>query len=205
MIPDNATGEIQAIGHGKIVEAREWAARVGIKLYAPAELVASSVLAEIPQVEEDGHTYRENAQKKAHIYAREARMVAFGDDTGLEVRWLGGRPGIFSARYAGIEHDPKKNVEKLLYEMSGATDRQARFICTLVLLNPISGDEIAVEGTLEGTIAHAPRGGGGFGYDSIFEVAESQAFTLAELKVASSIVETHRTRALQALFSRIAN
>jgi XTP/dITP diphosphohydrolase len=146
--------------------------------------------------EETGATYVENARIKAR-FGREAlgpghRLI--GEDSGLEVDALGGRPGIHSARYAP---EGEQAIAKLLGELDGVPERSARYVSELVLLTP-DGDEVRGSGTLAGRIADAPRGHQGFGYDPVF-VPEGEERTVAELGDAWKQAHSHRARAARAL------
>jgi XTP/dITP diphosphohydrolase len=143
--------------------------------------------------EETGTTFGENARLKA-VWGRRlagADEWALGEDSGIEVDALGGRPGIESARWA------EDGVARLLMELDGVADRRARYVCALVALAP-DGRELAVEGTLEGQIALAPRGDEGFGYDPIF-VPDGKTSTVAELGDAWKARHSHRAQAAAAL------
>jgi XTP/dITP diphosphohydrolase len=147
---------------------------------------------------EDGETFRANARIKAHHGRRHAapdEWVA-GEDSGIEVAALGGRPGIESARWAA------DGVSRLLAELRGVADRSARYVCELVVLPP-AGVELHTTGTLEGEIAHEPRGREGFGYDPIF-VPEGESRTVAELGNAWKAGHSHRAKAARALADAIA-
>jgi XTP/dITP diphosphohydrolase len=144
---------------------------------------------------EDGGTFVENARIKARHgreWARAADWVA-GEDSGIEVAALGGRPGVESARWA---EDP---VARLLAELRGveATERRARYVCELVVLAP-DGSEVRATGTLEGVVAEEARGGEGFGYDPVF-VPLGESRTVAELGNAWKSEHSHRARAARAL------
>jgi XTP/dITP diphosphohydrolase len=146
---------------------------------------------------EDGSTHYENARGKA-LFGRESGEPAawmLGEDSGLEVDALGGRPGLHSARWAG-DDDP---LDRLLAELEGVEDRGARYVCELVAISP-GGDELRGTGTLEGRIASERRGSEGFGYDPIF-VPEGEERTVAELGDAWKAQHSHRARAAQALAS----
>jgi XTP/dITP diphosphohydrolase len=156
--------------------------------------------------EEVGATFRENARGKAE-YARSvapADAWVLGEDSGLEVDALGGRPGLHSARFAGQGATDEENVEKLLGELVGveAADRRARYVCELVLVEP-DGTELAARGTLEGSIAAAPGGSGGFGYDPVF-VPDGESATVGELGDAWKAGRSHRARAARALAASVA-
>ena len=154
-----------------------------------------------PLPPETGATFRENARGKAAFGREHADPEAWvaGEDSGLEVRGLGGRPGILSARYAGERASDEANVAKLLGELDGLEpwSRAARYVCALVALAP-GGPEVAVEGTLEGAIVEEPRGSEGFGYDPVF-VPEGEARTVAELGNAWKAERSHRAQAARAL------
>ncbi len=172
-------------------KAREVAAVLA--LVAPGvELVAG---AEWPDVAESGATLEENALLKARAVVAATGLPALADDTGLEVAALGGAPGVHTARYAGPGAGYAANRRALLAALEGVADRRARFRTVVALVVP-AGGEVLAEGTLEGRITTAERGGGGFGYDPIFEV-EGQ--TLAEMGGDHKNRISHRARALAAL------
>jgi XTP/dITP diphosphohydrolase len=143
---------------------------------------------------EDGETYYENARGKAEFGRSLAGDAwAIGEDSGIELAALGGRPGVQSARWAN------DGVARALDELAGADDRRARYVCELVALSP-DGAELRGTGILEGTIAAEPRGDEGFGYDPIF-VPEGETKTVAELGNAWKREHSHRARAARALHS----
>lgn len=147
---------------------------------------------------EDGETFLENARIKARHGRRHApagEWVA-GEDAGIEVAALGGRPGTESARWAA---DP---VQRLLTELEGVEDRRARYVCAFVAIAP-DGAELHAEGTLEGYVVTEPRGSEGFGYDPIF-VPIGESRTVAELGNAWKSAHSHRARAARALAARLA-
>jgi XTP/dITP diphosphohydrolase len=148
---------------------------------------------------ETGSSYYENARAKAE-FARALRGGEWilGEDSGIEVVGLGGRPGIHSARWAG------EPVEALLEELRGVEDegRRARYVCELVCLSP-EGSELRSTGTLEGRIAEEARGEEGFGYDPIF-VPEGETQTVAELGNTWKAEHSHRARAARALAEAVA-
>ena len=150
---------------------------------------------EWPEVEETEETLEGNALLKARVVAVYTGHAAVADDTGLEVRALGGAPGVFTARYAGPDASYADNVAKLLAELEGVEDRGARFRTAVALVDP-SGEEVVVEGSLEGSISVEARGTGGFGYDPVFLV---DGRTLAEIPPAEKNAISHRAVALQAL------
>jgi XTP/dITP diphosphohydrolase len=146
-------------------------------------------------VDETGETLEENALLKARAVTEALGLPAVADDTGLEVAALGGRPGVRTARFAGEDATYSDNVRHLLREMDGFDDRRARFRTAVALVMP-DGAEIVVDGSLDGVIAEAARGSGGFGYDPVFEV---QGRTLSEMGVAEKNKISHRARALRSL------
>jgi non-canonical purine NTP pyrophosphatase (RdgB/HAM1 family) len=155
--------------------------------------------------EETGATFDENARAKA-LLARELTepgVVVVAEDSGLEVDGLGGRPGIRSARYASEAATDEENVARLLEELSGmgAEEWGARYVSELVALLP-DGTELRGTGTLEGRIAEAPRGSGGFGYDPVF-VPAGESRTVAELGDEWKREHSHRARAAAALRSAL--
>lgn len=146
---------------------------------------------------ENGETFRENARIKArHGRSRARGEWVAGEDSGIEVEALGGGPGIQSARWAS---DP---VERLLAELGGTKERNARYVCELVVLAP-DGREVRATGTLEGQIAREARGMEGFGYDPIF-VPLGHTETVAELGNAWKSEHSHRAKAAHALAERLA-
>lgn len=154
---------------------------------------------------ETGSTFLENALLKAHHAARHARLPALADDSGLEVDALGGRPGVWSARFAGEGASDQQNLRQLLAELENVPDgwRQARYQCVIVWVRSV-GDQapLIAHGTWEGGIAHAPRGTGGFGYDPVFIPAGEQR-TAAELSDAEKNAVSHRGQALRALVAML--
>jgi len=121
-------------------------------------------------------------------------LDCFADDTGLEIEALGGEPGVFSARYAGLEHDSYKNRMKVLRLMEQQTNRKAQFRTVIALV--LQGKEYLFEGKVEGVITREPRGEGGFGYDSIF-VPNGYEQTFAELSAEQKNQISHRAHAVK--------
>lgn len=151
---------------------------------------------EPPDVPENHDTYLGNALEKARAIAAFTGGAALADDSGLEVDALPGKLGVRSARYGGTELDDRGRCELLLRELESAGDRRARFRCVLVLAQ---GEKwISAEGALEGKIAPAPRGSGGFGYDPVF-LLPGRDLTLAEIAPADKNVLSHRAAAMRAL------
>ncbi len=167
----------------------------------PVELVPRPE--EVPEVVEDAPDFVGNARLKAVALADATGEVALADDSGLVVDALGGAPGVRSARYAGEDASDADNVERLLAELSGVADRSARFVCVLVVRAP-GGDELVVDGRVEGRIAMSPVGDAGFGYDPVFEPAEGDGRTFAEMDAAEKSAISHRGRALRSLVAALA-
>ena len=165
---------------------------------------------EIGLPEETGRTFAGNARLKAEAVAEalERTMAVLADDSGLEVGALGGGPGIRSARFAGEDARDEDNVTKLLAELDGRAERDARFVCALCLALPTAwGDHgagrlIEVEGFLNGEITLAPRGYCGFGYDPVFQPRGWSA-TLAEATADDKDSVSHRGRACRKLLARL--
>ena len=182
------------IATGNAGKAREFEKLLG----AEYELVLQGELG-IEGAEETGTTFVENALLKARHAARESGLPALADDSGIEVDALDGRPGVYSARYAGEGASNEENVEKLLREMSGQTNRSARFRCVLVWVQSADDEQpLIAEGAWEGSIAEARSGDGGFGYDPVFIDAESGS-TAAELQPDEKNRRSHRGKALAEL------
>jgi len=154
---------------------------------------------DLPLPPEDAAAYDENALGKARAVARATGRPALGDDSGLEVAALGGRPGVLSSRYAGEAGDAAANNRKLLAELAAvpAPGRQATFVCVAALAAP-DGREWLERGVVDGVILAAPRGGGGFGYDPLFAPA-GDGRTFAEMPPAEKNAISHRARAFGAV------
>ena len=150
---------------------------------------------------EDGETFLDNARKKAHEIAALSGCCALADDSGLCVDALGGAPGLYSARFAGEHGNDKANNALLLQKLEGVEDRAAHFVCVVVLARP-DGSEVWAEGRLYGQIAHAPAGGGGFGYDPLFYLPE-RGCTNAQLPPGEKNRIGHRGNALRALLAKL--
>lgn len=154
---------------------------------------------ELGEVEETGTTFEENAKIKAETIANALGKIVIADDSGLMVDALDGRPGVYSARYAGEEKSDQKNNEKLLQELDGVEDekRTARFYCALAVATPLEETNL-VSGTCEGRITYEPAGENGFGYDPIFYV-ESLGKTMAQLTKEEKNRISHRANAIRNL------
>ena len=168
----------------------------GYQLVTPSEL---GITEEIP---EDRPTIEGNASQKSHYLYERTGDDCFADDTGLEVEALGGEPGVRSARYAGPGHDSERNMELLLRNMKGATNRRARFRTVISLI--LDGEEHLFEGIVEGALLTAPRGTNGFGYDPIF-VPDGYAETFAEMSDEAKNAISHRGRAVAKLAAFLKN
>ena len=154
-------------------------------------------------VEETAETLEGNALLKARAVGEAAGEPAVADDTGLEVVALGGRPGVWAARYAGPGATYADNVAKLLAELEGVVDRRARFRTVAVVWFP-DGRQVVAEGAVDGTIADASRGAAGFGYDPVF-VPDGETRTVAELGDRWKARSSHRARAARALADVLAD
>ena len=154
----------------------------------------------LPECVEDGETFSANARKKALHYSRFTRDLVVGDDSGLEVDALDGRPGVRSRRYAGERATDEQNNAKLLDALCGLPlDRRgAQFVCVLALAR--DGTVVTeFQGTARGVLLESPRGGNGFGYDPLFFDPQSGK-TFAELSSEEKLGRSHRGRALRAMF-----
>jgi XTP/dITP diphosphohydrolase len=185
---------------GKVREIREVLAPFGIEPISAGELG-------LPEPDETGVTFRENALLKAHASAKGANLPALADDSGLEVLALGGRPGVYTADWAErqwFEGDKGRDwymamgkVEGLLAEQGPDVDRSARFVCTLAIAWP-DGEEAVFEGSVDGDLTWPPRGELGFGYDPVF-VAKGYDRTFAEIDPAEKHSISHRADAFAKL------
>ena len=166
------------------------------------ELVSLDALSDPPEVEEDKDTFRGNADKKARELAAFSGMVTVADDSGIEVDALGGRPGVWSARYAGVDgaEADAANNRKLQEELADVADpdRTARYRCALAVVRP-DGEARYSDGTCEGRIGREARGDGGFGYDPYFLVDDGSGRTMAELTADEKHAISHRGAALERL------
>lgn len=167
------------------------------------ELVSMSEFGIDMDIEENGTTLEENSRIKALAVSRIANLPTLADDTGLLVDALNGAPGVFSARFAGVEHNDKKNREKLLQELSHVDyeSRTAHFETVLTLLYP-DGHAVVAKGAVYGHILEKEVGDNGFGYDSLFYADElGKSFAEASAEEKNSV--SHRGRALQALLQKL--
>ncbi|MDH5524345.1 MAG: XTP/dITP diphosphatase [Desulfobulbaceae bacterium] len=163
----------------------------------PVEVKCLKDFGPIPEPVEDGETFDDNAYKKAHFTAKVLGLPCVADDSGLVVDALDGAPGVYSARYAGEKATDDENIDKLLKEMAGKTNRQAAFECVISIAVP-SGPALTYEGRCEGEILTERRGTDGFGYDPVFYYPDFDK-TFAEASIAEKNKVSHRGMALQAM------
>ena len=171
---------------GKVVELRALLPS-GIHLLSLTEVGLPSDLPET------GATLEANALQKARFAFERTGLPCIADDTGLEVAALNGAPGVYSARYAGEGKDPAANTMKLLQELDGREDREARFRTVIAFV--ADGIEHTEEGEVRGAIIDAPRGSGGFGYDPVF-LPEMSTLTFAEMDAKTKNAISHRGQAV---------
>jgi XTP/dITP diphosphohydrolase len=196
---------LASTNHDKLLEFRAL-----FKAYPDVEIVSPEGLLRNPEklgFAEIHDTYLENAIAKARLANQGSHYPCLADDTGLEVLALEGRPGVRSHRYAPMPSgssskiaQDEANRQLLLKELKGKTERTARFVTSLALV--MEGICLHATGTLEGTIAEAPRGDNGFGYDPLF-IPKGQQKTLAEMTDSEKNALSHRAKALQELFLEV--
>ncbi|MGB5192109.1 MAG: RdgB/HAM1 family non-canonical purine NTP pyrophosphatase [Polyangiales bacterium] len=182
---------IATMNEGKLREYQRLLAKV-----PGLELETMATLSTRVDVEEDRDTFDGNARKKATEIAAVARLPCLADDSGLEVDALGGRPGVYSARYSGEGATDESNNLKLLEELQRVPDakRTARFRCAIVVVDARGRELAAVDGTCEGRIGHQPSGSHGFGYDPLF-IPDGYSQTMAELGPETKNEISHRAMA----------
>lgn len=171
----------------------------------PLEIISLKEAGIFIDVDEDRETFMENSYKKASEIVNylndngQQNFMVMADDSGLEVEYLNGEPGVYSARYAGDHGNSKKNNEKLLRNLHGVPfeDRRASFVCSIVLITS-TGEEIKAEGKVNGYIAEVLSGSDGFGYDPLFFVPEFGK-TFAEMSAEEKNSISHRGKALEIL------
>ena len=166
-------------------------------IFKPYNVRVKSLLdfEEMDDIVEDGKTFEENALIKARAIASQFNQMVLADDSGLEVDALDGRPGVYSARYAGEGRNDEDNILKVLHELEGVPtdERGAHFVCALAIVTP-QGDEVVVRGTCEGRILTECLGTEGFGYDPIFYLPHLSK-TMAQLPKSEKNVLSHRADA----------
>ena len=173
----------------KLVEMRDILSQLGV------EVVLESDVGVDVDVEETGTTFEENAFLKAHAVMEASGLPAIADDSGLCVDALGGAPGVYSARYGGPELDDAGRYRLLLENLRGQMTRTAKFVSVITCCFP-NGDVICARGECPGTIAYAPQGEGGFGYDPVFFVPRLKK-TFAQLSPEEKNAISHRGNALR--------
>ncbi|MFN0140206.1 MAG: RdgB/HAM1 family non-canonical purine NTP pyrophosphatase [Pyrinomonadaceae bacterium] len=175
---------------GKVTELRSMITDI------PLEIVGLDSFADLTEVAETGDTFDENARLKALGYAEQTGVTALADDSGLEVAALGGRPGVLSARYGGIETSFTEKINLLLNELkqTGETDRRARFVSSIAIASPSGEILFSADGVCDGLIAQKPRGTSGFGYDPVF-IPDGHELTFGELSAREKHKISHRGRA----------
>ena len=171
----------------------------------PVRLVGAGDFPDAPEPEETGETFAENACIKASEVAKATGHYAIADDSGICIDALEGRPGVYSARWAGPGSGAKEWIAKTLKELDGVPEdrRTARSVCALALAAPDGSIIAESEGTFEGSIAHSQSGTGGFGYDPIFLPADASGRTAAELSREAKDALSHRGNAVRALLPRL--
>ena len=172
----------------KLTEMAAILGSLGVEVVSPKDLGIHI------EVEETGTTFAENAMLKAKAICEAAKLPAIADDSGLCVDALNGGPGVYSARYGGEGLDDKGRYMLLLNSMRGQTTRAAHFACAIACVFP-DGDTLTAEGKCHGTIAFAPMGEGGFGYDPVFFVPEFRK-TFGQLTAEEKAEISHRGKAL---------
>ena len=166
------------------------------------DVVSMKELGLDPEIDENGSTFEENALIKAQTLMDLTHCAAIADDSGLEVDALGGRPGVYSARYAGVHGDDEANNQLLLKELENVAEpRTARYVCAMALCRPGKAPLIT-RGTCEGEILRAYRGEGGFGYDPLF-FSRDFGKTFAEVSLEEKNGVSHRARAIQAMLDQL--
>ena len=174
---------------GKLVEMQSILGELGVEVVLQSDVGLSL------EPEETGETFLENAAIKANAVMEASGLPAIADDSGLCVDWLNGGPGIYSARYGGLDDDKARNA-LLLANMRGSTNRNAHFHSAIVCAFP-NGDVVTAEGDCPGTIAFAPMGENGFGFDPLFFVPSLRK-TFAQLTAEEKNAISHRGKALRA-------
>ncbi|MGA4508378.1 RdgB/HAM1 family non-canonical purine NTP pyrophosphatase [Propionibacteriaceae bacterium G1746] len=196
-------GKVVLASHNraKLAELQRLVAAAGL----PIEVVSLADFPESTPPAETGRTFAENALIKARAAAAWTGLTALADDSGIEVEVLRGMPGVRSARWAGAEQDDQRNLDLLLAQVDDvpAGARQARFVCVMAHVDP-DGTEFTTEGIWPGTLATAPRGTNGFGYDPIF-VPDGDDRTSAELSPEEKDAQSHRARAVAKMLAAMSS
>jgi len=184
---------------GKVREFAQLLAPLALEVVPQSEF-------DVPDIEETGLSFVENAILKARNAAQHTGLPAIADDSGLEVDALNGAPGIYSARYAGTGASDSDNLEKLLTELNrlGEVPRTARFQCLMVYVrHALDPTPLICQGSWEGVITESPQGENGFGYDPVFYVISDKC-TAAQLPAERKNALSHRGQALQCLLDKLA-
>jgi len=176
---------------GKVREIREALKGLGLRIHSLSDFP------NVPEIEEDGKSFAENALKKARFYSKHFGKLVLADDSGLQVDGLNGLPGIYSARYAKEGATSQENNQKLLREMQGlpVSKRRARFKCIIAVVSH-DGREAVAEGSCTGRIGFKEKGKKGFGYDPLFLLPKCGK-TMAELSLKEKNAVSHRGKALR--------
>jgi len=166
------------------------------ELYSRIEILSAGDFIGVPEIEEDGKTYIENALKKAKEIHKFTGLPSIADDSGIEVDFLNGEPGVYSARYAGLRATDEENNRKLLKKLEGVPleKRTATFKCVIAYVN--KNEEKIFEGETKGKVIFEPRGMGGFGYDPLF-VPDGYELTYAEMPEDLKNKISNRSKAIQ--------
>lgn len=182
---------------GKVREIRKALKGLGLRIHSLNDF------SDVPEIEEDGKSFTENALKKARFYSKYSGKLIIADDSGLEVDALKGLPGIYSARYAGERASNRENNRKLLREMEGVplSKRGARFKCAMAIVSN-EGKEVVAEGSCKGRIGIKEVGKKGFGYDPLFILPQCGK-TMAQLSLSEKNRISHRGKALKKLIKII--
>lgn len=180
---------------GKLREFQTLLAPLGLDVVCAGDL-------NLPEPEETGATFADNALLKAHAAMEATGLPTLADDSGLCVNALGGAPALHTARWCGAQKDPMVGMARVQKELGGAADRSAYFICVLALVSP-DGQQAIIEGRCEGNIVWPPRGTLGHGYDPFF-VPNGHARTFGEMSEAEKQAISHRGQAMEKLLALLA-
>jgi XTP/dITP diphosphohydrolase len=184
---------------GKVVEIKDLLAALTL------EVVGLDYFTGVPQVAETGKSFLDNALLKARTIAQFTHELTLADDSGLEVDFLGGEPGVYSARYGEPGWNDRRRYEYLLGKLEGVPPdrRKARFRCAVAVYDPARNLVITGEGVVAGRILTGPKGSNGFGYDPVFYIAE-KGCAMAELPEAEKNQLSHRSKAIRSIIPQLA-
>lgn len=180
---------------GKIREFNEILGKLGFEVLSQNDIGINA------EPEENGLTFAENALIKAHATSKLCSYHVIADDSGLCVEALNGAPGIFSARYAGENASDSDRIKKLLQELNGVSNRNAKFVSAIAFISP-NGEEIVTTGEVLGKISETPSGDSGFGYDPVF-ISDELGKTFGSASAEEKNRISHRGRALAALYEKL--